>query len=284
VQIDEEVHRKREREDGGPGSISIDLSYDFPSMSADKPTVCALTIIANALGLGLSMPADKAPVSGAEVLASPGRNMPDKVQFSGNAQKFTLDDNGHGTINLLGRARAKELPQSAKEREDQFDLDLEAQPEAVSIQSLINVLLDGLALSGTGAVGAVADIARTMHYSLGNFGFPFYDFRSHYTASGGTGPVSITGSVDDIEQPFDLRVSSPGASGTVTVYPDGTKSGTIRGKSDAGYFTEISDGDYTMTETKTGFVAVGTVTTCITVGGHKDCSRQGTFRITFTED
>jgi hypothetical protein len=282
VHEDEIVHRKREVEDGGPGSISIDLSYDFAAMDADKPTVCALTTIANALGVGLSLPADKAPISGAEVLASPGHNMPDKVQFSGDAQKFSLDDNGHGVINVLGRKRPKELPQSAKEVEDDFDLNLEAQPEGVTAQTLLTIFLDGLALSPTGAISAAADIAKTFHYSLGNFSFLFYDYHVHYTASGGAGPVSITGSVDNIEAPFDLKVVSPGATGTVTLYPAGTQGGTLHGKSKLGFGSEISDGSYTMAETKTGFIATGTVVSCLTIT--KACSPESTFQITFTAD
>ena len=56
-----------------------------------------------------------------------------------------------------------------------------------------------------------------------------------YVASGGNGQVSITGTVDDLDKPFDLKVTSPGATGSVTLTPTSATTGKIRGTSDLGF-------------------------------------------------
>ena len=104
----------------------------------------------------------------------------------------------------------------------------------------------------------------------------------HYTASGGLGPVSISGSVDDLDKPFDLEVSSPGASGTVTFLPSSATAGKLRGTSKLGFSTEVSTGSYTLTETKTGYLATGKVRTCLTIV--KTCSPTANVEVRFTAD
>jgi hypothetical protein len=103
-----------------------------------------------------------------------------------------------------------------------------------------------------------------------------------YTAHGALGPVSITGTVDDLDRPFDLKVASPGATGTVTLVPSSPTSGKIRGTSKLGFSTEVSTGSYTLKETPTGYLATGQVRTCLTIV--KTCSPTSTFEVTFTAE
>ena len=103
-----------------------------------------------------------------------------------------------------------------------------------------------------------------------------------YVASGGNGQVSITGTVDDLDKPFDLKVVSPGATGTVTMTPTSATSGTIKGTSNLGFTTEVTKGTYTLKETKTGYVATGTVSTCLT--SPRRCSGSGQLDVTFTAE
>ncbi len=103
-----------------------------------------------------------------------------------------------------------------------------------------------------------------------------------YVASGGNGQVSITGTVDDLDKPFDLKVISPGATGSVTLTPTGPTSGKIRGSSDLGFSKEVTKGSYTLKETATGYIATGTVSTCLTKV--RTCSPSGGFEVTFTAE
>jgi len=103
-----------------------------------------------------------------------------------------------------------------------------------------------------------------------------------YVASGGSGPVSITGVVDDLDKPFDLKVTSPGAVGSVTLTPTGPTTGKIQGTSKLAFSNEVTTGSYTLKETKTGYIATGTVSTCLTAV--KTCSQTGRFEVTFTAE
>jgi len=103
-----------------------------------------------------------------------------------------------------------------------------------------------------------------------------------YVASGGLGPVSISGTVDDLEQPFELKVTSPGATGTVTLTPTGPSSGKLQGTSTLGFSKEVTTGSYTLKETSTGYLATGTVRTCLTLV--KTCSPSAQFEVTFTAE
>lgn len=103
-----------------------------------------------------------------------------------------------------------------------------------------------------------------------------------YVARGGSGPVSITGTVDDLQKPFDLKVTSPGAVGTVTLTPTSATTGTIKGTSTLAFSSEVTTGTYTLKETATGYVATGTVTTCLTIV--KTCSPPGRVEVTFTAE
>ena len=103
-----------------------------------------------------------------------------------------------------------------------------------------------------------------------------------YVASGGNGQVSISGTVDDLDKPFDLKVVSPGATGTVTMTPTSATSGTIKGTSNLGFTTEVTKGTYTLKETKTGYLATGTVSTCLTKP--RRCSGSGQLDVTFTAE
>jgi hypothetical protein len=103
-----------------------------------------------------------------------------------------------------------------------------------------------------------------------------------YVASGGNGQVSITGTVDDLDKPFDLKVKSPGATGTVTMTPTSATTGKINGTSDLGFSKEVTKGSYTLKETSTGYLATGTVSTCLTTV--KTCSGTGQIDVTFTAE
>jgi len=103
-----------------------------------------------------------------------------------------------------------------------------------------------------------------------------------YVASGGNGQVSITATVDDLDKPFDLKVTSPGGAGTVTMTPTGPTSGKIKGITKLGFSNEVTKGSYTLKETQTGYIATGTVSTCLTKV--RTCSPPGTIEVTFTAE
>ena len=102
-----------------------------------------------------------------------------------------------------------------------------------------------------------------------------------YDASGGLGPAHISGVVSDITKPFVLKVTSPGAAGSVRLSPAGASHGlgTVQGVSTGQFGAEETNGTFSLTKTATGYVARGPVRTCL----DNNCSPEATFVVTFTE-
>ena len=101
-----------------------------------------------------------------------------------------------------------------------------------------------------------------------------------FDMTGEVGPVTFQGHVDDIRKPWDVQVSSPGASGTATVTPSSARGGKIHGTSQGSGLTIETTGSYTLTKTDTGYTGKGTAKSCITSTG--SCSPTGLVRLTFT--
>ena len=273
------LKRHKDASDGETLVLGVELTYDFPAMDQDNPSVCALSAIANAAGIGFTMPTDKAPISGAEVLAAPGKNMPDKIYFGGpNDLKFTVGADGQGTVTVLGHARKKKLPDSAKEAPDEFSIEFSAQPEPVTAQTLLNLMLDGASLSA-GIVPAAMDVARTLHYDFDDTFLPFVDYKVSYVVTGGVGPVTVTGTVDDIDKPFTLQVSTPEGATTANYDPvDGKVTGSMTWNG----VKLTTKGDFSpLTETKTGYASDGMIFTCIQPVNQ--CSPIGNAHLIFTQ-
>jgi hypothetical protein len=276
--------------EGGNWAMTVEVYYDFPKLDQDNPTVCALSAVANALGVGFTMPVHRAPLAGAELVLEPGKNVPDKVLIDTDSMKYTLDSDGMAQVKVKGARQPKDLPNTAREVQDEFGLKFSAQPEPETVQSLLNTFLDSASLTLTlmgapvdkaGVLGGMSDvildILKTMHYNIDEQIIPFTDFRvGPYTVTGHVGPIQFSGIVDDIEKPFTLQVSGdPTVADTALLDP---KAGTITGSQPKFGTTVTTKGTFALTETNDGYTASGTVKTCIVIG---DC-RSGDLHLTFT--
>lgn len=175
--------RKRETSDGNPATVSLGLSFSAAALNSNSQALCALSIVANALGVGLSFPADGAPLPNVEVIVTSGQNFGTKVFFGANAdRKRVTNDAGLVDIEVQGKARKKEVPKSAPEKQDEFGLEFATQVEELTAQSLMNVFIDGLSL-GAGAPSGIVDIAKSYHFDLGEYLFDFTDYQTGFNVS-----------------------------------------------------------------------------------------------------
>jgi hypothetical protein len=178
--------RKREASDGNTATVSLGLSFSAEALNSNLQALCALSMLANAFGVGLSFPADGAPLANVEVIVTSGRNFGTKVYFGANAdRKRVTDGSGHVDIEVQGKARAKTLPDSAKEKDDEFGLNFEAQVDELTGQSILNVFIAGLSLGAGAAPGAIG-VAKSFHFDLGEYLFRFTDYGTGYFEVSGT--------------------------------------------------------------------------------------------------
>jgi hypothetical protein len=179
-----QLDRHRQNTDGEAATIRVDISFSSETFDGNDAGFCMLSMLANALGVGLSVPADGANLSGVEVLVTPGKNFPDRVYFAdGGDPKRTTGPNGSFDIGVQGHARAETLPQSAPPFDDEFGLRYAAQVEEVTAQSLLNVFIDGLQLHKGGLSGAL-DVAKSLHFDLGEYTYPFRDYAGDLRIDG----------------------------------------------------------------------------------------------------
>jgi hypothetical protein len=195
-------------------------------------------------------------------------------------------------VRVKGQQQPKDLPDSAKEVQDEFGLNFSAQPEAETAQSLLNTFLDSVSLTMTlmgapvdkagvfgGLSDVVLDILKTLHYSFDEQIIPFTDYRSSYVISGGVGPVTLSGTVDDIEQPFAVHVSTPEGETTATFDPADHQ---VTGSMTWHGVKLTTKGDFApLTETKTGYTSEGMLFTCI-AEAHQ-CSPLGNATLILTQ-
>lgn len=207
--------RRREASDGNTATVALGLSFSSAALNSNNEALCALSIVANALGVGLSFPADGAPLPNVEVIVTSGQNFGTKVYFGANADRRRVTDSaGFVDIEVQGKARRKSLPASAPERHDEFGLNFATQVEELTGQSLMNVFIDGLSL-GAGAPSGIVDIAKSYHFDLGEYLFNFTDYGAGYK-------VSVTSKWEFPESGLDLlavftdAVLEPDESGTLT--------------------------------------------------------------------
>lgn len=232
---DQEFVRNKEASDGATQKINVRLTYDFNLLDIDKPIACAVTFLINALGVGLSVPKDGARVGGAEILASPGLNMPEKIYFGGPQDlKFSTNPQGEGVVTVLGHARKKSLPESARRKPSEFSLYFSAQVEEVGLQSILNTLIDGLAVNVGGVLSSAVDIAKTMHYDFDDpYVLPYVDWETVGYRVDTVWPGSsyrFTGTICDIAKPFVLQTDGSASSafvGALTVSPTGENGDTL---------------------------------------------------------
>jgi hypothetical protein len=175
--------RRPEASDGNTATVSVGLSFSAGALNSNNQALCALSIVANALGVGLSFPADGTALPHVEVIVTSGQNFGTKVYFGAKADpKRVTNDAGLVDIEVQGKARKKAVPKSSPVKHDEFGLKLATQVEELNAQSLINVFIDGLSL-GAGAPSGIVDIAKSYHFDLGEYLFKFTDYQTGFKVS-----------------------------------------------------------------------------------------------------
>jgi hypothetical protein len=98
--------------------------------------------------------------------------------------------------------------------------------------------------------------------------------KKGYVASGGGGPVSVSGAVADVNKPFTLQITTPGGSGSATFTPSGTEGGSISGSSSTNVTAETASGAYEISENPRiiGYSIVASVKICFTEGPVNGCN------------
>ena len=231
--------------------------------------------------------------AGADQLASDARNALDGIVIGIVVQRRVVWQGGRCV------AVTADLPAKVKRASTTpFTVKVTHKPDGAALEAPVTAKLDSGAVSvspdhvdkapgqftyvAPDAAGKKASLTFTSKSRRGIGTLTVSVSTMRYVASGGVGPVSISGTVDDLEHPFDLKVSSPGATGTVTLTPTGPTTGRVQGTSSLGFSKEVSTGTYTLKETSTGYVAIGTVKTCLTLV--KTCSPTSRFEVTFTAE
>ncbi len=223
----EPLTRMKTREDGEDQDLDVELTYDFENLDINAPLTCGLVFLSNLIGVGLSIPANGAPISGAEILVDTGKNMPERIYFGRyDYRKLTTDQRGRATLNVLGHARKKEVPSSAKKKLDEYGIRFSAQVEEASLQSILNILLDGLSLNPNGAVSGGINIAKTFHYDFDEQFFPYYEWETDSyrvdSAPLWNAAYTFSGVVCDLDKPFTITMDGSTISafvGSITFTP-----------------------------------------------------------------
>ena len=194
-----------------------------------KKLACAATAILNFLGVGFSFPPEGA-LPGVDVTFKGhvgfGKGLDDSGSFvtldAGELTK-TTDQSGATTTTVTGKAQKRDYPDSAKEVLREFSIDVAAQVEPENANSLFNVFFDGFTASDALGVGSGAgDIAKTLHWDLGEQTFRLQDWQAGWKVDQQLRGWTFTGIVCDTTKPFtlDARLEAD-VSGTYTITPSG---------------------------------------------------------------
>jgi hypothetical protein len=105
----------------------------------------------------------------------------------------------------------------------EFSIDVAAQIEPENANSLFNVFFDGFTASDALGVGSGAiDIAKTLHWDLGEQTFRLQDWQAGWKVDQQLQGWTFTGIVCDTTKPFTLNaVLQADALGTYTITPSG---------------------------------------------------------------
>jgi hypothetical protein len=175
-----------------------------------KKIACAATAILNFLGVGFSFPAD-GKLPGADIMFEGDRGFDQKLATDGFVQmsqpelKQTIGDNGEVTTTVTAKAQKRDYPASAEPIIREFSIDVSAQVEPENFGSLFNVFFDGFTASdGFGLASGAIDIAKTLHWDLGEQTFRLQDWQAGWKIDQQLQGWTFTGIICDIEKPFTL--------------------------------------------------------------------------------
>jgi hypothetical protein len=282
----ETLERTKETTDGKRITNRVDILID-PGKQPDgnDKTACAASMLLNGAGVSFSFP-PAGPVSGVQVILEGGQNFGSRVLFA-DYEQLRQDTNSGGsvTFDLLAKAQAKDLPESARRLDLEYSVSIESTPEALDGNSIFNTFFDSLtfwAKPGLGIVSVAIDIAKTVHWDLGEQYAPLIDWTSTtYEASGGSAELTVSGNVGDIESPFTLRGAIVGGELTFDYVPSSATAGSLTYQGGGSGVTAAGTGSYTIAEGPDGTLVL-TQTSEGCVDGVPNSCRSNTDVITLT--
>ena len=244
-QVPEPLQRNKLQSEGAGKTtlITWDIFMDIGSLpDGSKKIACAATAILNFLGVGFSFPAD-GKLAGVDVTFKGhvgfGQGLDTSNAFvvmNAEELKQTTDAEGQVKTTITAKAQKRDYPESAKQVLRDFSIDVSAQVEPENINSLFNVFFDGFTASDALGVGSGAiDIAKTLHWDLGEQTFRMYDWQAGWKIDQQLQGWTFTGIVCDTLKPFTLNaVLDADVSGAYAFTPgaDGAAAWSLTGIAD----------------------------------------------------
>ena len=193
------LERWREASDGDDAKVHWLLHVDLQGLpDGNNLLLCAASYFASTHDVTFSFPRS-GKIPGAEILVQGGKGfvgdadgqlllLPD----SAPGGRVTTDANGRAETLVRGMARPKTLPPSVPEVQKEFSLHVEAQPESIDGDTMVDIFISGFkfgaAPSGAGAWEAAIGLAKVFHWDLGEYVFPLIDYESGSQGFAGTWP------------------------------------------------------------------------------------------------
>lgn len=216
-QIPAPLVRTKTTSRGKNGKLELQL-YSAPEKIPDgnQMLACLGSFLSNAFGVSLSFPA-KGPISGAEMTVEGREGFPTLVLFDvegTNSMRRWTDSSGVAEYKIVGAPQKRDVPATAKELKKEFSVHVQAQPEEVNANTILNIFFGGLtfgaAPSASGGLGSAVDIAKAFKYDMGEYFFDLTDWAAKgYRASGADGPVVYSGTICSLEKPFSVTGTHP---------------------------------------------------------------------------
>jgi hypothetical protein len=177
---------KRERRagrDGDEATITFELRSDPKVVDGDQTWACLTSFVLNAFGVNLGRPPNEA-ISGAGLRPEGKRGFGDYVLFrdASHRQLYT-DANGKATVAVIGKARTNEVDKNAREMRRTFTIHVSAQPGEVTGKNLFEVFFAGFSFGwnpgsgGNDLLSGALEVAKTMHWSVGDHDFSMIDYE-----------------------------------------------------------------------------------------------------------
>ena len=224
-------HKLKSDGDGESTTITWIVRMDLGSLpDGNKKMACAATAILNFLGVGFSFPADGA-LPGVDLTFQGHLGFAKALDETGayvyqdeSELKMTTGADGSTQTKITARAQKHDFSDSAKKINREFSLDVAAQVEPENARSLFNVFFDGFTASDALGVGSAAiDIAKTLHWDMGERVFVMADWQAGWKIDQVLRGWHFTGIVCDTNKPFTLdAVLDADVSGTYSFTPTGT--------------------------------------------------------------
>lgn len=168
--------------EGFPGTITLLVEYN-PELipNGNDLKYCFQSFLLNGFGISFSFP-QKGPISKTEIFVEAGQGIPAYVLFDPKnsdmkINRVTTGEDGQATIAVLGRTLARPVPACASPGIQEFSLIVSAQPEEVSLTSMISIFFDGLG-GPKGLPGAMLGALKTAHWKETEIFFSVQDWSA----------------------------------------------------------------------------------------------------------